>query len=82
MTPKTITFRPTEKGHTAIFSTKHGRKILMTIRNKNNHYKITECRYIDRNGYTVPKKLVSTKIPYNLLGLLLCEQLDTEYDNL
>ena len=28
------------------------------------------------------KKLVCTKIPYNLLGLLLYEQLDTEYGNL
>lgn len=82
MNKKTICFQATENGFTAIFTTNHGRKILLSMYPKSVYYVVTDCRYIDRTRGAVPKKFASHKVHYEKFLTFLREQLDTQADNL
>ncbi len=77
MNRKTIEFRPTEEGFSAIFKTDHGRRVLLTIRPREGKYIIQSCRYIDRSEFTVPKKVVSHEVDEEKFLQFLQAELDT-----
>lgn len=76
----TVTFYNTgDNGYASVFTTDHGRKVFISIRQEDYGYVITDCRYLDRAGRAVPKKLRTKECHISDIDYVIEEELDKTF---
>ena len=64
-----------------IICTKHGRYLYISLSREGKSFQITDCHYIDRSSYCVPKKLTTRLFPRKCLLEVIAGELDRIYSD-